>query len=386
MGVRTLLLLAKLLLVDLASPEDNPTTGQAFLFLGHVDKATVDEHLLLDAVAIYTRDLGIALLQAPGKPPASVSPTTIDDVVALLRARGARLGFWCQLAPGGRQIELVTVDLRRSVARHSFDPDGLSRSDLYRSIALRLRAILVGAAPGETSSNAVAAGTSPSPAPPPAAPVTPPVPRSAPADAAVAPRPAQKLEAPSERTPAPRQPGRGLPADDWPRMFFGAGYALSYPLVTSAGAAARHALALDVMVATHGHLEWDFGTDLAPSTERASTAARISVMDIPLRLGGRWVRQVGAVTLAGGPFIGLHWLSANASAGMQTDQRTALAGAGGIDVVARGPSLAGFAAQLRARVEINVPRTRFTINDAPNYDAGAMRLGLDVEIVAPVPQ
>jgi len=382
-GVRTLLLVAKLLFVDLASAEDTSPAGQAFLFLGHADKAAVDQRPLLDAVAIYTRDLGITLLQAPGTQPPSVSPPALDEVVALLRSRGARLAFWCQLAPGGRQIDLVTVDLRRSVTRHSFELDGASRSDLYRSIALRLRAILVGAEPAEAGPDAAPAGTPPTPSP--AAPVKTPIARAPQGDAAIATRPAPKSAPAPERTVASRPVSRGLSPDDWPRMFFGAGYALSYPLDTSVGAAARHALALDVMVATHGHLEWDFGADLAPSAEHASTGATLSVMDIPLRLGGRWVHPIRAVTLAGGPFVGLHWLSANASAGMQTDQRTALGGAAGIDVVARAPSLAGFAVQLRVWAEANVPRTRFTIKNVPSYDAGAMRLGLDVEIVAPVP-
>lgn len=388
MGVRTLLLLARLLFLDLASLDDAPAEGQAFVFLGHGDKgAAVDERQLLDAVAIYTRDLGVALLQSPGKQPQSLSPGALDDVAALLRARGARLGFWCQSAPGGRQIELVTVDPRRSVGRYAFDPDNATRSDLYRSIALRLRAILVGVEPGEAGPSGTA--LSPSSATP-AAPVTPPpVHPAQPAEAAVtrpAPPPQEDQSPPERRVPA-RPPGLNGSSDEWPRMFFGVGYALSYPLGTSAGAASpRHALALDVMVATHGHLEWDFGTDLAPSSDRTSAVASISVMDIPLRLGGRWVHQQGPVTVAAGPFVGVHWLSATASAPMQTDQRTAFGGAGGVDLVARGPGFAGFAAQVRVWGEVNVPRTRFTIQGVPNYDVGTLRLGLNVEIVAPVPQ
>src|SRR3569832_869851 len=196
--------------------------------------------------------------------------------------------------------------------------------------------------------------------------------------------PAPATEPPPVGFPPPRQ-GRTRASDEWPRMVFGAGYALSYPLRTSAGASARHALALDVMVATRGHLEWDFGTDLAPSSDRTSTVASISVMDIPLRLGGRWVHQSGPLTVAVGSFLGVHWLSANASAVMQTDQRTAFGAVGGADLLVRGPVLAGFAPQARVWAEVNVPRTRFTIQGVPNYDVGAMRLGLTVEIVAPAP-
>ena len=382
MGVRTLLLLAKLLFVDLAKPEEPPPEGQAFLFLGHAEKPVVDERLLLDAVAIYTRDLGVALVQAPGKPPASVSPAALDEVAARLRARGARLGFWCQLAPGGRQIELVTVDTHHALTRYAFDPESSSKSDLYRSIALRLRAILVGAEPDETGPNVGNGGTlsaQPSPAPPPP-------PRPAPAAAApVTPR----EEPPAERQrpvepPAPSRQ-RGVTPPDWPRMFFGAGYALSYPLGTSHGASARHALALDVMLATQGHLEWDFGTDLAPSSDSTAGMATLSVLDIPLRFSGRWVHQRGLVTLAAGPFVGLHWLSASAAAGAQTDHRAALGGAGGLDVLARGPSFAGFAAQVRVWAQVNVPRTRFSIQGVQNYDAGTLRVGLNLEIVAPTP-
>ena len=382
MGVRTLLLLAKLLFVDLPTAEEAPPDGQAFLFLGHADKAVVDEPLLLDAVAIYTRDLGIALLQAPGKQPATVSPAAIDEVAARLRARGARLAFWCQLAPGGRQVELVTVDTRRSLTRASFDPDASSKSDLYRSIALRLRAILVGAEPDETAPNAAA------PPPNAATSVTTPGPRPAEvAKAMVAPRqaPPPRADRPADGGPPARQPERGWATNEWPHLFAGVGYALSYPTGTSAGAAARHALALDVMVATPGHLEWDFGTDLAPASDRTFAMATLSVLDVPLRFGGRWLHRAGPVTLATGPFVGLHWLSANASAGAQTDHRTALGAAGGAELLARGASFAGFAPQLRLWAEVNVPRTRFTIQGVPNYDAGTLRLGLNIEVVGPVP-
>lgn len=381
MGVRTLLLLAKLLFVDLAKPEEAPPEGQAFMFLGHADKAAVDERLLLDAVAIYTRDLGVALVQAPGKPPASLSPAALDEVAARLRARGARLGFWCQLAPAGRQIELVTIDTHHALTRYGFDPEVSSKSDLYRSIALRLRAILVGGEPRETEPNAGTGGTfSPPPAP------APPPPRPAPATAApVTPRKASPVEPPRAAEPPPPSRQRGVTPPDWPRMFFGAGYALSYPLGTSRGAFARHALALDVMLATQGHLEWDFGTDLAPSSSHTAGTATLSVLDVPLRFGGRWVHQRGPVTLAAGPFLGLHWLSASASAGAQTDHRTALGGAGGLDLLARGPSFAGFAAQVRVWAQLNVPRTRFTIQDVAIYDAGTLRVGLNLEIVAPTP-
>jgi hypothetical protein len=382
-GVRTLLLLTKLLLSDLASPDEISAEGQVFLFLGHADKAAVDEHLLLDAVAIYTRDLGMALVQLPGKPPASVSPANIDEMAARLRAHGARLGFWCQVAPGGRQIELLTVDLRGAVTRHAFDPDAASKTDLYRSIALRLRAILVGSESSETAPSA----------PPASAPIvsTPATPVAAPVSRRVPEAPVTRPPAPpqtdraEERAPPSGQRARSLAPRDWPRMFFGAGYALSYPLGTSAGAAARHALALDVTVATPGHLEWHFGTDLAPASDRTFAMATLSVLDVPLRFGGRWVHEAGPVTLAAGPFVALHWLSANASAGAQTDERTALGGAGGVDLLARGPSFAGFAPQLRVWAEVNVPRTRFTIQGVPNYDAGTLRLGLNLEIVAPVP-
>ncbi len=137
------------------------------------------------------------------------------------------------------------------------------------------------------------------------------------------------------------------------------------------------------MVATHANLEWDLGTDLAPAADRTTAVATISVIDVPLRIGGRWLYEAGPFIVGGGPFLGVHWLSANASAGMSTDRRTAFGGAGGVDGVARGPVIAGFAPQLRVWVEVNVPRTRFTIQGIPNYDVGAVRLGLNIEVAAP---
>jgi len=379
-GVRTLLLLAKLLLLDLASPDDAPPEGQAFVFLGHADKAAVDERLLLDAVAIYTRDLGIALLQSPGKPPPGLSAASLEEVAALLRARGARLAFWCQVAPGGKQLELVTVDPRRTVARYPFDPDSASKSDLYRSMALRLRATLTGAENGEAVTSPAGSGPA-SPPPPSSAPAPRPTAPPAASTAPVGPTPSTKSAAEGARRSEP--PLRRTAEDGAGRLSFGAGYALSYPLGTSGGGAARHALALEVMVATDAHLEWSLTTDLAPAADQTSSLATISVLDIPLRFGGRWLQEVGRFTLGGGPFLGLHWLSADASAGTRTDHRTAFGGSGGIDLSARGPVIAGFAPQLRVWAEANAPRTRFTIQGIPNYDAGTVRLGVNLEIVAP---
>ena len=384
MGVRTLLLLAKLLFLDLASPEDAPPDGQAFVFLGHVNTAVVDEHLLLDAVAIYTRDLGIALLQSPGKQPPGLSPTSLDDVVALLRARGARWGFWCQLAPGGKQIELVTIDTRRTIARYPFDPESAPRSDLYRSMALRLRVTLVGADNGEAAAASPAGGGPSQPASP--APLAPVAPRpSEPPEISLVPpaAPPSKRESAAEGAPRAEPPRTRALEDGASRLSFGAGYALSYPLGTSGGAAARNALALEVIVGTHAHLEWNLTTDLAPAADRTSAVATISVLDIPLRFGGRWLEEVGPLIMGGGPFLGLHWLSADASAGTRTDHRTAFGGAGGVDLMARGPIIAGFAPQLRVWAELDVPRTRFTIQGVPNYDVGTVRLGLNIEVVAP---
>ena len=379
MGVRALLLLAKLLFLDLATPDDAPPEGQAFVFLGHTDKATVDEHLLLDAVAIYTRDLGIALLQSPGKQPPGLSPPALDEAVALLRARGARLGFWCQPAPGGKQIELVTIDPHRAVARYPFDPDSASKSDLYRSIALRLRAVLVGAESGAAAASPAASGPLP-PAPaatapprPPRPPEVSPLPPAPPPPSRESPPEGRRSEAPVSRAPE----------DGASRLSFGGGYALSYPLGTSADAAGRSALALEVMVATRAHLEWNLVTDLAPAADRTSATATISVLDIPLRFGGRWLQQAGPFIVGGGGFLGLHWLSADASTGMRTDHRTAFGGVGGVDLLARGPLIAGFAPQLRVWAESNVPRTRFTIQGIPNYDIGTVRMGLTIEVVAP---
>ena len=199
--------------------------------------------------------------------------------------------------------------------------------------------------------------------------------------------PAPRASAPPEAARAAPAPAPAPPPEAGPpsarRLFFGLGYALSFPAGGSGGAQPRSALALDVMLATGPHLEWDVGTDPAPSADATSAAATLSVLDVSLRVGGRWMRPLREIVVGGGAFAGLHRLSATATAGTMTDQRAAYAGALGLEAMARGPVVGGFAPQLRLWVEVNAPRTRFTIQGVPRYDAGPLRVGVSVEVAAP---
>jgi hypothetical protein len=413
-GVRPLLLLARLLVLTLEDPAQD---AQTFVFLGHSEKATVDERLLLDAVAIYTRDLGIALVQGPDKQPAQVSPPVLDDLMALLKARGARLAFWCQAGPGGRQIELITVDARRNVGRYLFDPDASSKPDVYRAIALKLRATLIAAEGSEPlagsaipgargSKGAPATASVATPAGPAAGQLgtgTPPSTSSSQAAAGVGATPTGTSTGTARRAPADagradepsaqsgdatlekqRAVGADGPSSIGRWVFFGGGYALSFPIDAAGGPTARNALALQIVAKVGPSIEFALGSDIALSAERTKSAATVSVLDVPVRLGGRRMHRIGPFSVGAGAFAGVHWLSAKATAPGMTDQRSAFAASGGLELLARGPTFHGFAGELRGWAEANAPRTRFVVAGTPNFDAGPVRVGLNVGIVAPV--
>jgi hypothetical protein len=379
-----LLLLARLIFLDL---EDPAPDAQTFVFLGHSQKTTIDERLLMDAVAIYTRDLGIALVQSPDRQPVQLTAPAIDDLVALLRTRGARLGFWCQATPNGHQVELVTIDARKNVGHAFFDLDLSSKSDVYRAIALKLRAALVGNEGAEPSAGQTAS------APLAMAPATAPAPVSAPVGpkAAVA-SPSASGPARSRASDSAAVAGNGPPRGEAQaasplasRIFFGGGYALSFPIDAAGGPSARNGLALHVIAPVGPSFEWDLGTDLASTADTTKGGATVSVLDIPLRVEGRLLRNLGIISMGAGVFAGVHWLSADASATGVTDHESALMATTGLELLARGPSYHHLAVELRGWIEVNVPETRFTVQGAPVFDAGPLRLGLNLGIVAPVP-
>ncbi|HEY7375456.1 MAG TPA: hypothetical protein VIF57_25080 [Polyangia bacterium] len=359
-------------LVALQSPAAPPaataTGDQTILWFRTPDAAPIDARALLDAISVYTRDLGLSVRTAAETRAVPSDAASASDAVATLRAQGARLGFWCELRPGGDVAALTVVETDGHVEQHLVERTGAHEAEQFRAIALKLRSVLVGTASPEP---AVVVPPPPAPAPPPPAP--PPAP----------PAPAGPDLAVRAQPPAPPPSTR---------LFVTVGYRLSTPL---ASASARHALALEGSLALGRVLELDVGTELAGRREEIAqldtgtmpTTDVISLFDWPFMLGARAVWRGPRVTLGGGPFAALHllWASANGSDPMQQSAFTTAGGAGA-ELLARLRLAGALAGELRLYGEVAVPTTSYSLRHTNDrLLAFGTRAGLAIGLVFPAP-
>lgn len=415
-----MILFAPLLLALGQAPAPSATGGQTIVFFSSAEKRVSDESLLVDAVAIYTRDLGLTVVREDDPRLSLSTPASLEGAVATLRARSARLGFWYHLAADNRSLELFTVDARKRMTRQAFTNDGPS-VDLYRAIALKIRVLLVSAeppgrpapvppapplaalpSPRVTVSPSPSLAASPSPALSPSSPLPspPPAPTAAwpPPRMAASPSPASPLPGPvasegfvsaaADRPAPPPRPSivaeRAAEEPEPPappssrRLMVGVGYALSLP---SGSASWRHAAVLHATASLRRPVEAGLVVELAPSDSRSGPTGSLFVTDVPLRVGVRLVRRGPSAVLGLGGFAGAHLLFAHALASAPdtaTDRTWAVTGAGGVEFMARGQT-SGLVPELRVWVEAKAPRTRFLVQGAdPRFEAGSLGAGISL--------
>lgn len=366
-----------LLALQSPSPPQPPATAtpssesQTVLWFRSADAAAIDGRALLDAVAVYTRDLGLTVRTAAGTRAVPADAAAAADAAATLRAQHARLGFWCEMRPGADVAALAVVATDGHLELHLVERAGAHEAEQYRAIALKLRSVLVGTATPEPT---VVVPAAPPPAPPP--PRAPPPPPAASPDLSIRARPSP--------VPPPRA---------W-RPFVSVGYRLTTPL---ASASAHHGLALGATIPAGTWLEIDLGTELSPRREQTattttggvSTTDTVSVFDWPIRAGARIVRRVSAtrVTLGAGPFAAIHllWASADASDQMHASSFTPAGGAGA-ELLGRFRLTGALAAELRLYGEVPLPTTSYSFRGtgAEVLDLGA-RAGVGLGLAFPAP-
>ena len=391
-----------------------PPDSRFILFLGaKQDRATLDEAALLDAVAIYTRDLGVTVLRSNDRRRALAETPALAEVSELLRSRNARLAFWCQARADGRSIELVVTDGRRYTIRDAFGQDGPAGSEIYRAIALKVRAALTGPEPPSPTPPASRDSADRGASRPPASRSAPPAADSTreagppsgaedrarlteahgsngPAVQGIGPSSAAGVEAGPPHTLAPTASLTAPPADGTsPQLrhpfFVAVDYALSLP---TGAAPWRNAAAVHGVASVRQAAEIDLGFEVAPAAERAVPSGSVTVTDLPLRVGARLVRRTGAYLIAAGALVGVHALFATARAAppdRATDSTRAVAASFGVEALARGPSVRGFAPEFRFFGEVNAPNTRFRVRGATALEQGALTVGLALGIVLPAP-
>ncbi|HEY4395938.1 MAG TPA: hypothetical protein VGP64_17865 [Polyangia bacterium] len=362
-----------------AAPPAPPTGAPVLLWLGPFDTGAIDGPSLLEAVAVYTRDLNLETRTASDVPlPASAARAAGRDLAAgaALRAHGARLGFWCDPAPDGKTTTLLTVDTDGRLEARVVEAAGLDRAERNRAIALKLRAVLAATIGPEVL--APAAKTPASVAPPAEVTAVPPAP------IATAPQPAP---APSPAAAAPVVIAKPLPLAGPSRFFGVVGYRLSAPI----GAGSFQQGAAGELGARLGRsAELALGAALETHATDAAGGETVSVFDLPVDVGARFMLRGPRLSFGAGGFAALHFLSASAGAAA-TAGTAAMAGTsfdlgGSVGLVAlvRGRLAGTVAAEARFSGELAVPGTTYTVGQTHTrlVELGP-RVGLDLGLVFP---
>ncbi|HEY3358336.1 MAG TPA: hypothetical protein VGQ83_34125, partial [Polyangia bacterium] len=174
----------------------------------------LDDHHLVEEVAIYTRDLNYEVRQQPGAP-RDVTSVTLSAITDLARTAGVRLVFWYRVhsdATAARVTLYAVSNNRGRITTHALRAGNLGSEGLDHVLALKVRAILTGSASLE--------------------------PQEAVLPAPVAPHPPASIGAAPMIATRPAPPARLSPARAWVR----AGYRVVLPTDVDL---VRHALFLE---------------------------------------------------------------------------------------------------------------------------------------------
>jgi hypothetical protein len=330
--------------------------GARTLVLLHSTQPAAEDAALAQAVTIYSRDLDYDVQRSDDVIP-EITPEGLGRVVAFVRQSGARMAFWADPRAGTqpRKNEAVLYavgNINGRIAINALRVRGLVGPELDRALALKVRAVLTGAADVEPNEP-----LPPPKLPPPAPPVEP---RAGP--------PPPRIVYVNVPLPAPPLPPYRA------RFRLAANYRLTLPQNT---ALMRHGVYLDASLPLGRFVELALGVDVASAPTQQISVGLASLFDLPLRLGlrarlerGRWRFLVGAVA-------SLHVLVATAIGfdGTRGDATRVAAGLGGeLDLQAR---LVGhMSADLRVLAEGLVPDEKFQLHGALAIDAGGALFGI----------
>jgi hypothetical protein len=364
--------LALALMAALLGAGSPPTAAgdPVVLWLGSFEPGALDGAALLEAVSVYTRDLSLETRTATDVPPPTPAArgAGVDAAAgAAVRAHGARLGFWCEPATDARTITLIIVDGEGRLEVRQVDSAGLDGPELYRAIALKLRAVLAATIGPEAAAIPGAPPRAPSPMP------TVVVSPSSPAPPAVDSVAAGGAGTAVVAAARPRTRGS--------ERFFGAlGYRVSTPVGSGAiqqGAAAEAGARLGRAA------ELALGLAIETRATGSAGVGTVSLFDLPIDLEARWVRRGPRLGWGGGAFAAVHllWATATASTGAQQASFD-LGGGVGVAALVRGPLGPGVAAEARLYAELPLPSTSYWVQGSSVLELGA-RLGLGLSLVFP---
>ena len=359
-SVRALLLLGLLAVETNHAP---PGAPNVILFLSSLDAPRLDDRAFGEAISIYTRDLGLELRTRRGAPLETTSES-LGKAAALVRESGARVGFWYRVRRTGTRGDVVLYALSIEaghVAVHAMPVEEAEASSLYRVLALKLRAVLTGAADLEPQE----------PVPPVAVPEAP----TPPAEVPAVPCPA--VEPPTVPAPCP------APAPYQPAFFVATGYLLTVPLDPSL---LRHGALVEVALPFASHWELLWGMALSTLVTRSASVGTATSFDLPLHVGIRFVLRRGPLSLGLAPIVALHLFSADGYGADGSHGSAHLAGLGlGAQVSARVRLSDHFELELRLGGEQVVPQSHLVLHGVPVLDVGGtgFTLGAGVRFAGP---
>jgi hypothetical protein len=320
--------------------------GARTLVLLHGTQPAAEDAALAQAVTIYSRDLDYEV-QRSGDVVPEITPEGLGRVVVFVRRSGARMAFWAESPRKNEAVLYAVGNVNGRIAINALHVRGLAGAELNRALALKVRAVLTGAADVEPNEPL------PSPKlPPPAPPV-------------VAPPRIVYVTVPA---PLPvRTPDRV-------RFRLAANYRLTLPTNT---ALMRHGVYVDASLPLGRFVELALGVDVASAPARQIAVGLASLFDVPLRLAVRARLERGRWRFLAGAVASLHVLVATAVGfdGTRGDATRVAAGLGGeLDVQAR---LTGhMSADLRVLAEGLVPDEKFQLHGALAIDAGGALFGI----------
>jgi hypothetical protein len=395
-GVLSLVLLGTLSFAAVQDPAAAPPphAPDQILFLTPSRPNGLEVRPLVDAVTTYTHDLGLSVKTVEDDTGAPV-PADVERLAALVRARRALVAIWCvPSTDGSAAVDLYAAFASGTVRREVVHLTGPQGPEFDRAMALKVRAMLApeGSAearvrarpPAAAADKGEAVEAAPASGPAGEGSARAPAPAAAPAPGGTGgvtePRPPAPVPVSSIAT-RPAAPVVRHPPPETAVVAAGLAYFLSIP---SGQAPTRQGVLVQGLgrLGAHAELFLSAGLGLA---ETANTATgSLSLYDVPLRLGGRYLHRTASATLAGGLFGAVHVLSASATApgGASADTLTAAGGAG-LDALARGGLFGPLAWELRAWFEATVPRTRFLVGGTPAVETGRWAGGLSFGVVFP---
>lgn len=332
--------------------------GPRTLVLLHATQPAADDAALAQAVSIYTRDLDYDL-QVGGDVAPEITPEGLGRVIAYVRGSGARMAFWTESHRRDEAVLYAVGIVEGRVAMNALRVVGVVGHELHRALALKVRAVLTGAADEEKNE----------PLPPPKLPPPPPA----------APRVVYvQVPAPPPAVMAPPPPPYRA------RFRLAVDYRATLP-VADLGLV-RHGVAVDASLPIGRVVELALGVDVATSPSKQIAAGLASLFDLPLRLSVRARLERSRLRLAGGAVVSLHVLSATAIGfdGTRGDATRVAAGLGG-EVVAQARLTEHMALDARVLVEGLVPDEKFQLHGSLAIDAGGALVGLGAGLVFSAP-